>query len=989
MQAYEYISTAHEDKAIMRLAVREARVLEGLDHPNLVKMLAAFKSKSGRVYLVFEFVGPSLHAQLDLQPTGLAPPATKLLAWQLINGVSYLHDAKILHRDIKPANVLLCPSGVAKLCDFGFARSVSCGPRDVQRCTTYCVTRWYRAPEVLVGDLYGAAADVWSIGCTLAETATGRALFPGNSTTDQLYRVMSCLGPLAPLQAARMSMNPRLAPMAHTAPLIRKTLRQRLPELEPRLFELIEACLQVDPRRRPTVRELLQMPYFWDARRVAASVPPVDKLMVAAAAGEFTNLKRTPPPSASQPKTPAPGLERRPTPESSVQAPVERTALPASGALPAAAAAAAADAAPPTEPASAAPNCRAPNCQAVDASFMASSDTCGTPGTTTTVASPPSSQPASSRATLAGPGSIAAAASAVTASAMLHAVAAVAEARRQAAASLTAVADQDPQLCGGGRCNARPRATSAVASCGPDGVIPARPPAVNASRDTGSNPTAKAAAAMLLVSPVKAAPAGAAAATAASPATAMASMPPAPGSWAGRVSSGFGFLPSLTMGPKASFGRGAGSVLGDTWDEAATPVGAPELHGQPGFVPPHVRPSTRALNSLEHRRLGSVPSLALAETKGARLLLRCATAVGELLDLGTSRRESSVGSIGSAQRPCASSARAKGASASATGEDRGTSASTGANVVGCESAAWATAPLARLLTSNPIASVKEEDEEGTDGGTSRQLAATTTTAASTTAGGGGGEAVLGSSMRKSCSQPDFFDLHRRQQEAAAAGAAAHAAHAAHTVSTVDAQDVESLHTTAPASSAQGQGRGLDPDQGLFMAVVVAAASASSVIASASSNRSLSHTVPRPLSPCIEQAAPGTAAAHAAGLDVPVHDSSASTGAGAGAGAVQAFALSVGQVAAALGSGRWCKAEEGGPCCDVEVEVLPPPDQAAAQEAAGAAAGAATAPGACNAVAHVSMPESDRGHKGVAPRAKGGKGWVRTIQKVLACGVRRM
>ncbi|KAG2497782.1 hypothetical protein HYH03_004054 [Edaphochlamys debaryana] len=270
MQAYEYLSTlgegaygevwkclerasgrmvaikgfkqAHEDKDIMRLAVREAKMLESLDHPNLVKMLAAFRSKTNRVYMVFEFVGPSVHQELDSHPSGLPSSTTKLVTWQLLRAAAHLHSRKMLHRDIKPANVLMQPDDaggppIAKLCDFGFARNTRCGPRDVQRCTSYCVTRWYRAPEIMVGDLYGPSSDVWSIGCTIAEAATGRPLFPGDSTADQLWRIM-------------------------------RTLRERLPELEPRLFELVEACLKLNPCGRSTAAELLQMPYYWEVPRL-------------------------------------------------------------------------------------------------------------------------------------------------------------------------------------------------------------------------------------------------------------------------------------------------------------------------------------------------------------------------------------------------------------------------------------------------------------------------------------------------------------------------------------------------------------------------------------------------------------------------------------------------------------------------------------------------------------------------------------------------
>ena len=72
---------------------------------------------------------------------------------------------------------------------------------------------------------------------------------------------MRCLGPLPPAHTARLLSDPRLR--GATIPPLHKDLRQRLPEVEPRLLELVAACLRLDPAARPTAAELLQMPYFW------------------------------------------------------------------------------------------------------------------------------------------------------------------------------------------------------------------------------------------------------------------------------------------------------------------------------------------------------------------------------------------------------------------------------------------------------------------------------------------------------------------------------------------------------------------------------------------------------------------------------------------------------------------------------------------------------------------------------------------------------
>ncbi|XP_019260030.1 PREDICTED: mitogen-activated protein kinase mpkC-like [Nicotiana attenuata] len=96
------------------------------------------------------------------------PPIPESEIWQmLLRGVKYLHSANILHRDLKPGNLLINAYCDLKICDFGLARTSN---GKGQFITEYVVTRWYRAPELLLCcDNYGTSIDVWSVGCIFAE----------------------------------------------------------------------------------------------------------------------------------------------------------------------------------------------------------------------------------------------------------------------------------------------------------------------------------------------------------------------------------------------------------------------------------------------------------------------------------------------------------------------------------------------------------------------------------------------------------------------------------------------------------------------------------------------------------------------------------------------------------------------------------------------------------------------------------------------------
>lgn len=116
---------------------------------------------------------------------------TLLLEMQILRGLKYVHSANVLHRDLKPSNLLLNASCDLKICDFGLARTAA----EKSTMTEYVVTRWYRAPELLLScEQYTAAIDVWSVGCIMAELLGRRPLLPGKDYVDQLKLIIKTLG---------------------------------------------------------------------------------------------------------------------------------------------------------------------------------------------------------------------------------------------------------------------------------------------------------------------------------------------------------------------------------------------------------------------------------------------------------------------------------------------------------------------------------------------------------------------------------------------------------------------------------------------------------------------------------------------------------------------------------------------------------------------------------------------------------------------------
>ena len=121
--------------------------------------------------------------------------------YQILRGLLFMHSANVIHRDIKPSNLLLVYFYFLKfqnkacdlqICDLGLARGYV---EEEEEKTEYVVTRWYRAPQVILNaSEYSKAVDIWSVGCIMAELFGRQPLFPGEDFLDQVQRIISVLG---------------------------------------------------------------------------------------------------------------------------------------------------------------------------------------------------------------------------------------------------------------------------------------------------------------------------------------------------------------------------------------------------------------------------------------------------------------------------------------------------------------------------------------------------------------------------------------------------------------------------------------------------------------------------------------------------------------------------------------------------------------------------------------------------------------------------
>ena len=242
---------------------REITILRQLRmHPFIVGLVGVHRAENDDdIYLAFECLDTDVHAVI--RAGILLDVHQRYIFWQLLCALKFMHSAGLIHRDLKPSNLLINSDASIKVADFGLSRAINdMGPDD--QLTDYIATRWYRAPELLFGSShYGPAIDMWACGCILYELVSGRPLFPGASTMDQLERVVSFTG--MPNKEEIESMHCQMAEtmlsnLTFSRPKL--VLEEKLKNVDPNAIDLIKQLCQFNPEKRPTAAECLAHPYL-------------------------------------------------------------------------------------------------------------------------------------------------------------------------------------------------------------------------------------------------------------------------------------------------------------------------------------------------------------------------------------------------------------------------------------------------------------------------------------------------------------------------------------------------------------------------------------------------------------------------------------------------------------------------------------------------------------------------------------------------------
>uniref|UniRef100_A0A0G4H4Z4 Protein kinase domain-containing protein n=1 Tax=Chromera velia CCMP2878 TaxID=1169474 RepID=A0A0G4H4Z4_9ALVE len=266
--AIKKITKAYGDLVDAKRILREIKVLMHLRNDHVIQIIDLLPLKSvddEDIYMVTDLMETDLHRVIYSRQE-LTDEHVQYFTYQILRGLLYMHSANVLHRDLKPSNILVNKNCDLKICDLGLARGISIGKEETnaQVLTDYVVTRWYRAPEVVLdASHYSFAVDVWAVGCILCELLGRRALFAGRDHIDQIKQIIQVLGYPRESELQWLPADGPARRFLARIPFHQGTqLESLFPHATSLSLDLVRKMLMFDPNQRITVEEALRHPYF-------------------------------------------------------------------------------------------------------------------------------------------------------------------------------------------------------------------------------------------------------------------------------------------------------------------------------------------------------------------------------------------------------------------------------------------------------------------------------------------------------------------------------------------------------------------------------------------------------------------------------------------------------------------------------------------------------------------------------------------------------
>ncbi|KAG8835562.1 hypothetical protein FRC17_002482 [Serendipita sp. 399] len=263
--AIKQINRAYDKPQLARRVLREITLLRHFQaHPNVADLHQIIRSGQ------------------DLSTDHIA-----YFVYQILGAIKFIHGCNVIHRDLKSANILVNSTCEIRICDFGLARGyekyLEDGSERISPLTEYVATRWYRAPEIMLGfEGYDRAIDIWSVGCIFGELLNGKPIFQGKDYVDQLKCIFEYLGSPSEDILGRIARERARKYVASLPKFKKKPFNFQRDDEE--AMDLLYSMLCYEPELRITAAEAMEHPWL------AAFYDPEDELL-ATPAHSFTRWR--------------------------------------------------------------------------------------------------------------------------------------------------------------------------------------------------------------------------------------------------------------------------------------------------------------------------------------------------------------------------------------------------------------------------------------------------------------------------------------------------------------------------------------------------------------------------------------------------------------------------------------------------------------------------------------------------------------------------